>query len=78
MTHKKYINTKIKLEIVQVLDHKEQNQTPTTISESELMAEMLENLMQTIKESRRTISRIQKNKICKPPKLTIVESKINT
>ena len=51
-----------------MLDHKEQNQSPTTISDNELVAEMLENLMQTIKESRRTISRIQKNKICKVPK----------
>lgn len=61
-----------------MLDHKEQNQSPTTISDNELVAEMLENLMQTIKESRQTVSRIQKNKICKVPKLTIVKSKINT
>lgn len=61
-----------------MLDHKDQQQFQPTLSDDDLMTEMLENLIQTIKESRRTVSRIQKNKICKAPKLTVVKSKINT
>ena len=60
-----------------MLDHKEQP-IITTQSDTELMAEMLQDLMQSIKDSRQTVHRIRKNKICKSPKLTIIKSKINT